>query len=138
MIEPLWLSLQEVIDANRRVVAETGEPFLLRDKGLLESALTRPRNRFLYDGVDDVTELAATLLIGVGRNHPFMQGNKRTAFATAVMFLRLNGYRLLAEEDSDSLGRVIEGCIRIGGEDLEGMLAELFRSMVELIEPSGD
>ncbi len=68
----------------------------MRDEGLLESALSRPANRFHYEGVDDICAIAATYLIGVAANHPFADGNKRAAFLAAGLFLRLNGRRLTA------------------------------------------
>lgn len=63
--------------------------------GALEGALARPRNVFLYAADVDVLELACVLLIGIGRAHAFVQGNKRTALLAANMFLLLNGYALL-------------------------------------------
>ena len=91
MIEPIWLSAETVIYINKEVVRETGEPFFLRDRGLLESAVANPINRFHYDGVEDVVSLATTLLFAVARNHPFEQGNKRTGFLAAVVFLETDG-----------------------------------------------
>jgi death-on-curing protein len=64
---------------------------LLRDRGLLESALARPRNAFAY-GEEDIVVLAVTLMAGISRVHAFEQGNKRTAFAAMRLFLRINGY----------------------------------------------
>ena len=92
MIEPVWLSAETVIYINEEVVRETGEPFFLRDRGLLESAVAKPINRFHYDGVEDLVSLATTLLFGIARNHPFEDGNKRTGFLAAVVFLETNGY----------------------------------------------
>src|SRR6185312_10018207 len=80
----------QIMELNRFVVAETSEPFALREEGLLESALGRPRNRWSYDQEHDVVSL--TLLFGIARNHPFQQGNKRTAFEAAVVFIEANGY----------------------------------------------
>lgn len=73
--EPLWLEPAEVTELNRQIVAATGEPFGLRDTGMLASALDRPRNRWAYQGEDDAVALAVTLLFGIVRNHPFTQGN---------------------------------------------------------------
>jgi death on curing protein len=92
--EPVWLSAETVITINKDLVEETGEPFFLRDRGLLESAVAKPINRFHYDGVEDVLSLAMTLLFGVARNHAFEQGNKRTGFLAAVVFLEANGYTI--------------------------------------------
>jgi death-on-curing protein len=104
--EPVWLSDETVIFINERVVAETGEPFLLRNRVLLEMAVAKPKNHFHYRYVEDVVSLATTLLFGVARNHPFEQGNRRTGFLSAIVFLALNGYTIdLA--DTDFLGRLV-------------------------------
>jgi death on curing protein len=105
--EPVWLSAEIVIYINERVVTRTGEPFLLRDRGLLESALAKPQNEFFYRHVEDVGSLATTLLFGIARNHPFAQGNKRTGFLSAVDFLEINGYRLDVSDEEFLLGRLV-------------------------------
>ena len=69
----------------------------MRDKGLLESALARPRNRHLYEAVTDIRQLAVSYAVGILRNHPFVDGNKRAAFIALSMFLNANGLRLTAE-----------------------------------------
>ena len=72
----------------------------LRDEGALESALARPRNRFVYGRKPDLATLAAAYAYGLARDHPFQDGNKRIAFLTAVLFLGLNGYDLdVSDED---------------------------------------
>ena len=68
----------------------------LRDEGMLESALARPQQKYHY-GVTDIFELAAAYLFGIAKNHPFVDGNKRTAFVAADLFLYFNGYSLEAE-----------------------------------------
>lgn len=93
MSEPHWLSPDEVIRINRGVVERSNEPHFVRDKGLLESALGRPKNLHAY-GEADTFQLAASYAEGVSRNHAFEQGNKRTAFVCADMFLSQNGYDL--------------------------------------------
>jgi death on curing protein len=89
--EPNWLPIEEVIAHNRRELADTGENHFVRDLGLLESALARPRNAFSY-GEEDVVVLAVTLMAGISRAHAFEQGNKRTAFGAMRLFLRANGF----------------------------------------------
>jgi death-on-curing protein len=89
--EPNWLPVEAVIEHNRRELAGTGENHFVRDQGLLESALARPRNAFAY-GEDDIVVLAVALMAGISRAHAFEQGNKRTAFAAMRLFLRANGY----------------------------------------------
>jgi death-on-curing protein len=89
--EPNWLPVEEVIEHNRIELAETGENHFVRDRGLLESALARPRNAFAY-GEEDIVVLGIALMAGISRAHAFEQGNKRTAFAAMRLFLRSNGY----------------------------------------------
>jgi death on curing protein len=70
----------------------------VRDEGLLHSALTRPRQRANYDEKADVIDLAVAYTAGIIRNHPFVDGNKRTGFLIGILFLELNGYRFTAPE----------------------------------------
>lgn len=92
--EPRWLRPEDVVELNRLVVESTGEPFALRDEALLESACGKPEQHWHYDQQNDIAALATTLLFGVAQNHPFIQGNKRTGFEAALVFLRINGWRL--------------------------------------------
>jgi death on curing protein len=89
--EPHWLPAEVVIEHNRLELAQTWEGHFVRDIGLLESALARPRNFFGY-GEQDIIVLAVALMAGIARAHAFEQGNKRTAFAAMRLFLRANGY----------------------------------------------
>jgi death on curing protein len=86
----VWLSRQLVLAVHDEQLAEHGGASGLRDEGLLESALARPLNRAGY-GDPDTAELAALYAIAIARNHPFVDGNKRTAFAALFTFLDLNG-----------------------------------------------
>jgi death-on-curing protein len=81
--EPDWLSPEEVGELNQIAVEQTGEPYILRDAGLLESACFSARHHWLYDDTAAIPDLAGVLLLALARNHPFAQGNKRTAFAAA-------------------------------------------------------
>ena len=108
--EPAWLPVEAVIAHNRFEVEATGEPHFLRDRGLLESALARPRNFFAF-GEEDVVVLTVVLMAGVARAHAFEQGNKRTAFAAMWHFLRLNGYDLAIEDSlrwAEEIIRLVE------------------------------
>lgn len=89
--EPRWLPIEAVIEHNRIEVEATGERHFLRDSGLLESALARPKNFYGF-GEEDVVALAVVLMAGIARAHAFEQGNKRTAFAALRLFLLANGY----------------------------------------------
>jgi death on curing protein len=89
--EPNWLPVEAVIEHNRTELAETGETHFVRDHGLSDSALARPRNAFAY-GEEDIVVLAVALIAGISRAHAFEQGSKRTAFAAMRLLLRINGY----------------------------------------------
>ena len=86
----IWLSSQLVLAIHDEQLAEHGGSTGLRDAGLLDSALARPLNRAGY-GEPDIGELAAVYALGITQNHPFVDGNKRTAFVALELFLRLNG-----------------------------------------------
>jgi death-on-curing protein len=93
----VWLSRDLVLAIHDEQLAEHGGASGLRDDGLLESALARPLNRAGY-GQPDTAELAALYAIGIARNHPFVDGNKRAAFGSLVTFLALNGLELTVGE----------------------------------------
>ena len=95
--EPRWLPIEAVINHNRREAEASGEPHFLRDRGLLESALARPRNFFGF-GEEDVVVLAVVLMAGIARAHAFEQANKRTAVEAMWHFLRQNGYDLTIDD----------------------------------------
>jgi death-on-curing protein len=90
VIEPRWLDLSIVVDVHSEQLALFGGPEGVRDIALLESALARPMNKFAY-GETDLAALAASYAFGIARNHPFVDGNKRAAFAALIVFLGLNG-----------------------------------------------
>ncbi len=90
MKEPLWLDVNIILDIHSEQLALFGGPEGVRDLGLLESALARPLNRFAY-GETDLAALAGAYAFGIARNHPFIDGNKRAAFAAFIVFLGLNG-----------------------------------------------
>jgi death on curing protein len=96
--EPRWLSATMIRAIHTSQVQEHGGSLGLRDKGLLDSALDRPRNRFHYEPEADLIDLAASYGFGLARNHPFVDGNKRVAFQAMYVFLGLNGLRIDAEE----------------------------------------
>jgi death on curing protein len=91
--EPIWLDARDANAVHDRQLAEHGGGMGLRDAGLLESALARPINRWNC-GEDDPAELAAAYAFGVARNHPFIDGNKRTAWVLARLFLAVNGHKI--------------------------------------------
>lgn len=88
--EPVWLTRDIVIAAHERQLKRFGGPPGLRDLGMLESALSRPQNKFAY-GETDLAALAAAYGFGLARNHAFVDGNKRISFMAIMLFLRRNG-----------------------------------------------
>lgn len=97
MSEPVWVLASVVHAMHDAQLAEHGGAAGVRDPGLLESALARPRNLHSC-GESEPRALAAAYASGIVRNHPFVDGNKRAAFLTAYIFLRLNGFELVADE----------------------------------------
>jgi death-on-curing protein len=104
--EPIWLPIEVVIEINRTVVTMTGERHFLRDPGLLDSAMARPRNALAY-GEADIVALAVRLLAGIAQAHAFEQGNKRTSFVAMTEFLMINGYDLAIDDTARWADEVI-------------------------------
>ena len=98
MNEPEWLDIELVFDFHAEQLALFGGADGIRDRGLLESALARPINKFAY-GETELAALAAAYGFGIARNHPFIDGNKRTALASMIVFLGLNGIDLDATQE---------------------------------------
>ncbi|HSH74638.1 MAG TPA: type II toxin-antitoxin system death-on-curing family toxin [Longimicrobiales bacterium] len=99
MTEPRWLSLVHILAIHTDQIQAHGGSLGIRDRGLSESALERPRNRFQYDPDADLAALTAAYGFGVSGNHPFVDGNKRVAFQAMYLFLGLNGFRIDAPEE---------------------------------------
>lgn len=97
MAEPKWILIESVMIAHSKQLARHGGIEGVRDLGLLESALVRPRNLITY-GSPNLAALAASYASGIVRNHPFFDGNKRTALATCRAFLLINGHALNASQ----------------------------------------
>lgn len=96
--EPFWILERVVLAAHDRLLAAHGGATGLRDAGLLESALARPRQHYTYSS-PDIFELAAVYTAGLVRNHPFIDGNKRVGFAVGIAFLELNGFVFQSTEE---------------------------------------
>ena len=99
MNEPRWLALVHILAVHSDQIQAHGGSLGLRDRGLLESALERPRNRYHYDPASDLPSLGASYGFGIAKNHPFVDGNKRVAFQAMYLFLGLNGLRIDASEE---------------------------------------
>jgi death-on-curing protein len=96
--EPVWVRLETLLAVHDEQLAEHGGQPGVRDLGLLEGALARPRQRHAY-GSASLPELAASLAFGIARNHPFIDGNKRASLVAAELFLHLNGAELCATDE---------------------------------------
>jgi death-on-curing protein len=106
--EPVWLPIDAVIDLHAEQIAEHGGTSGLRDRGLLESALARPRQIFAYGNPGpDVAELATAYGFAIARNHPFVDGNKRIGLVCIGAFVELNGMYLDATEH-DALDMMVK------------------------------
>lgn len=97
--EPLWIGERDVLAIHDRLLALHGGATGLRDQALLESALARPRQHHAYASQPDIIEMAALYTAGIVRNHPFVDGNKRTGFVIGVLFLELHGLDFKASEE---------------------------------------
>ncbi len=88
--EPVWILEETVYALHQRQLAEHGGGEGIRDQGLLESALNAPKNKFHYENAD-LPELAASYAFSLAKNHPFVDGNKRTTYVCMRLFLKING-----------------------------------------------
>ena len=123
MTEPVWVDLEVVLAIHDEQLAEHGGQVGVRDRGLLESAMGRPMNQFAY-GERSLAQLAASYAFGISRgisrNHPFLDGNKRTSLVVAELFLELNGVELTAN-DTESVTTFL---LLAAGELTEDALAD--------------
>ena len=97
MSDWVWIDIEVALVAHEEQLAEHGGAAGIRDRSMLESALARPHNLIAY-GEPDVADLTASYAFGIARNHPFADGNKRTALVVSETFLMLNGYTLTATD----------------------------------------
>lgn len=99
MKEPVWIDYRDALALHDRVLALFGGAEGVRDDALLESALARPRQLLAYAESPGTMAMAAAYTAGIVRNHPFANGNERTAFLVGVLFSELNGCRFSASEE---------------------------------------
>jgi death-on-curing protein len=119
--EPVWIALSTVLAVHDEQLAEHGGHAGLRDAALLESALARPRNSYAY-GERSLPALAASLAFGIARNHPFVDGNKRTSLVVSELFLELNDLELVASDEEC----IVTFLALAAGERTEEQLASWF------------
>lgn len=105
MKEPRWILENAILAAHDAQISEHGGLRGIRDSGLLQSALAHPQNMFHYDEAS-LFEIAAAYAARIAKNHPFLDGNKRTAYIAARLFLRLNGFDLTATRE-EKVGTIL-------------------------------
>ena len=133
MKEPVWVERRGLLLLHMESLAEHGGTSGMRDEGLLDSALNRPRNKFLYDPRPDIPAIAAAYGFGLAKNHALVDGNKRIAFIATAVFLRLNGWRLSSARLDE-----IETMLKLAsGEITEEDFAQWIRVNHEILQPSG-
>lgn len=125
----IWVAGAVAKAAHAEQLAEHGGGEGVRDEGLLDSAMSRPLNLAAY-GEPDAAGLAAAYAYGIARNHPFIDGNKRTVAVVSETFLALNGYRL----DASDAELVVAFLALAAGELSEGELADWFRERLRASE----
>lgn len=100
MNEPVWIEERDALALHDRLIGLDGGAAGVRDSGLLKSALVRPQQLHVYGDKPSIIDMAAAYTTGIVRNHPFVDGNKRTGFVVGVLFLEMNGYRFIATEEA--------------------------------------
>ena len=100
MSAPVWIDARDTLALHDRLLALDGGTAGVRDMGLLQSALARPQQLRAYGDDPDIIDVAAAYIAGIVRNHPFVDGYKRTGFLIGVLFLELNSYHFTATEES--------------------------------------
>ena len=123
-----WVTRDVALASHREQLAEHGGAEGVRDLGMLENALARPQNLLAYgDGDGGAAELAAAYAFGIARNHPFVDGNKRTTAVVSETFLLLNGFRLTATD-----AEVVVAFVALAAGELSvDELAEWFRDHLD-------
>jgi len=124
-----WLRIDAVLSMHRRQLAEHGGSDGVRDVGLLESALARAQNIEAYEPDADIARLAAAYAYGIAKNHPFVDGNKRTALVAMRTFLVLNGGRL----DATPADKYLTFISLADGSLSEDELAEWLREWIKVV-----
>jgi len=97
--DAVWIDERDALALHDRLLALDGGAAGVRNLGLLQSALARPQQLHAYGDAPDTIDMAAAYTVGIVRNHPFVDGNKRTAFVVGVLFLEINGHRFTATEE---------------------------------------
>ncbi|MGB8852462.1 MAG: type II toxin-antitoxin system death-on-curing family toxin [Pirellulales bacterium] len=121
MTEPVWVTEEDCLSFHDKLLARFGGAAGVRDQGLLASALARPLHRFAYEHAS-LFDLAATYAHGIVKNYPFIDGNKRTGFLAAAVFLEANGVRFHASEEDAVVKTLALAAGAIGVEEFAAWL----------------
>jgi death on curing protein len=119
--EPNWIGTRDALAIHGKLLTQHGGATGVRDEGLLESVLARPRQQFAYAS-PDIIEMAVAYTAGIVQNHSFVDGNKRTGFVVGVLFLEMNGFEFTASE-AEAAQAVLE--LAAGSIDETGFAAFL-------------
>lgn len=131
----VWVREDVVFAVHLRQLAEHGGREGIRGEGLLKSALARPQNLLAYGApTPDLADLAAAYAYGIARNHPFVDGNKRTALIVARLFLLLNGVNLVATQEE----KYSTFLALAAGELEEEELADWLRAHLDSVSKEGE
>lgn len=123
--EPIWLTVADVLLIHEDQIARYGGLNGIKGGGLIESAVMSPRHVAFYEGECDILMLALILCRALARDHPFIDGNKRTAAVAMLIFLELNGYELImpdGDAEAPMLGQMVE-LLTIGSLSLPNVYA---------------
>ncbi|MEO1281353.1 MAG: type II toxin-antitoxin system death-on-curing family toxin [Pseudomonadota bacterium] len=135
MSEPVWLTSNQVERFHSEQMAIFGGPAGIRDQNLLQSALERPQNKWSY-GERDMALLAAAYAFGLSRNHPFLDGNKRTGFLTLLLFLRRNSVPFRPDEHHSAAAMLSLAAGEIDESGLARWIADRWPSDTDRFWPS--
>lgn len=130
MNEPVWVEEADCLSFHEKLLARFGGAAGLRDRGLLLSALARPKHLFAYEK-PTMFSLAAAYAHGIVKNHPFFDGNKRSGLLAAALFLESNGFRFGATEESATLKTLQLAAGDITADDFAAWLAETTAAVVD-------
>ncbi|MGB0333948.1 MAG: type II toxin-antitoxin system death-on-curing family toxin [Opitutales bacterium] len=123
MTEPNWVTKEECLALHAMLVARFGGAVGMRDESALETSLNRPLQHFSYSNpAPSIIELATVYCSGIVKSHPFLDGNKRTGFVAAALFLESNGYQLTASEEEAAIQILALADSRLSDQELTSWL----------------
>ena len=126
MEEPVWVSEEDCLSFHDKLLARFGGASGVRDRGLLASALARPQHLFAYE-TPTMCDMAAAYAHGIVKNHPFVDGNKRSGLLAAMLFLEANGIRFSATEEDAVVQTLALAAGAITAEDFAAWLKRVSR-----------